>query len=118
MFKVLLVRRTLNLGDEQTEFQIKARLSVQAFLGLTLADQTPDEKTIWLFRDTLTRHGVVAALFARPDTHLRERGFILNQGALVDARFVDVPRQRNRRAENANIKKGGPPARAEKHGRK
>jgi len=114
MFKVLLVQRTFNLGDEQTEFQIKDRLSVQTFLGLTLADQAPDEKTIWLFRDTLTRHGVVAALFARLDAHLRERGLILNQGAMVDASFVDVPRQRNRREENATIKEGGqPPAWAE-----
>ena len=34
---------------------------------------------------------------------------ILNQGSIVDASFVDVPRQRNSREENETIKTGGIP---------
>jgi IS5 family transposase len=34
---------------------------------------------------------------------------ILNQGSILDASFVDVPRQRNSREENATIKTGGIP---------
>lgn len=110
MFKILILQRTFNLADEQTEFQIKDRLSFQTFLGLTLADTIPDEKTIWLFRDTLTRGGVVEVLFAQFDAHLRSRGLILNQGSIVDASFVDVPRQRNNREDNAAVKAGTVPA--------
>jgi len=38
------------------------------------------------------------------------RGFLAQPGKLVDASFVDVPRQRNTREENAAIKAGGTPA--------
>lgn len=40
-------------GNERTEFAIKDRLSFMRFLGLTLKDSVPGEKTIWLFRETL-----------------------------------------------------------------
>ena len=33
-------------------------------------------------------------------------GIILNKGTIVDASFVNVPRQRNSREENAQIKEG------------
>jgi IS5 family transposase len=33
MFKILILQRYYNLSDEQTEFQIKDRLSFQQFLG-------------------------------------------------------------------------------------
>ena len=37
------------------------------------------------------------------------RGTLAQPGKLVDASFVDVPRQRNRHAENATIKAGAVP---------
>ena len=46
MFKILILERFYNLSDEQKEFQIKDRLSFQKFLGLTLADDIPDQNTI------------------------------------------------------------------------
>lgn len=46
MFKVWVLQRYYNLSDEQTELQIADRLSFQQFVGLTLADHVPDEKTI------------------------------------------------------------------------
>jgi IS5 family transposase len=114
MFKVLILQRTFNLADGQTEYQLKDRLSFQGFLGLTLADGIPDEKTIWLFREKLTKKGGVEELFKRFDAHLRERGLILNKGAVVDASFVEVPRQRNSREENAEVKEGRVPKQWEK----
>ena len=109
MFKILIVQRTYNISDADVEFWIKDRLSVQNFLALTLADDVPDEKTIWAFRNTLAKTGVVETLFDTFRDHLREQGLILNQGSILDASFVDVPRQRNSREENATIKTGGIP---------
>ena len=37
------------------------------FAGLALHDPVPDAKTIWLFREQLTRAGVLARLFERFD---------------------------------------------------
>jgi IS5 family transposase len=109
MFKVLIVQRTYNISDADVEFWIKDRLSVQNFLAITLADDVPDEKTIWAFRNTLSQAGVVETLFNTFRDHLREQGLILNQGSILDASFVDVPRQRNSREENQTIKTGGIP---------
>ena len=52
------------------------------FLGLELEDRVPDSKTVWTFRERLK--------------HLD----------LIDATFVEVPKQRNTRVENALIKAG------------
>lgn len=107
MFKILIVERAYNLSDADGEFWLKDRLSVQNFLGITLADDVPDEKTVWAFRHTLAKVGVVEPLFDRFTAPLREQGLIMNQGSIIDASFVDVARQRNSREENETIKTGG-----------
>jgi transposase, IS5 family len=109
MFTVLVLQRDYNLSDEQPEYQINDRLSFQKFLGLTLSDSVPDEKTIWLFRETLSHNGRVQTLFRRFERHLREAGLMGQAGKIIDASFVDVPRQRNRREANEEIKSGKVP---------
>ena len=109
MFKVLVLQRYDNLSDEQTEYQINDRLSFQKFLGLTLSDAVPDQKPIWLFREMLIRKGQVKQLFRRFETHLHEAGLMGREGKMIDASFVDVPRQRNSREEHEEIKQGKGP---------
>jgi len=109
MFKALLVQRFYNLSDEQAEYQINDRLSFQQFIGWTLADKVPDANTLWDFREALVEAGAFEKLFALFDQQLRTRGLLAQPGKLVDASFVDVPRQRNTRQENATIKGGGAP---------
>lgn len=109
MFKVLVLQRYDNFSDEQTEYQINDRLSFQKFLGLTLADSVPDQKTIWLFREVLSRRGEVKQLFRRFEKQLNDAGLMGREGKIIDALFVDVPRQRNSREENAEIKRGKVP---------
>lgn len=106
MFKILILQRYYNLSDEQTEFQIEDRLTFQKFLGLTLSDSVPDEKTIWIFREELTKAGIAGKLFKRFEKHLEEVGLTGKEGKIIDASFVDVPRQRNNREENEQIKSG------------
>ncbi|MEO7861034.1 MAG: transposase [Nitrospirales bacterium] len=109
MFKVLVLQRYYNLSDEQTEYQINDRLSFQKFLGMTWSDSVPDQKTRWLFRDVLMRRGQVKTLFRRFEKHLNEAGLMGHDGKMIDASFVDVPRQRNSREENAEITQGNAP---------
>lgn len=109
MFKVLVLQRYYNLSDEQTEYQINDRLSFQKFLGFTLSDTVPDQKTIWLFRERLTHGGCVKKLFKRFEQHLKQSGLMGHEGKIIDASFVDVPRQRNSREENAQLKSGEVP---------
>ena len=48
------------------------RLSFMRFLGLGLTDRVPDAKTIWAFRERLTKAGAIEALFIRFDLAIRE----------------------------------------------
>ena len=110
MFKILILQRLFNLSDDQTEYQITDRISFQRFLGLSLGEKVPDAKTIWLFRNTLTEAGIMEKLFAQFNHLLEERGIITHRGTIVDATFVDAPRQRNTRDENEQVKNGEIPA--------
>lgn len=109
MFKLRVVQRYYNLSDEQTEYQVSDRLSFQKFAGWTVADKIPDANTLWDFREALTSAGVFEKLFEQLARQLQAQGLLVQTGKLVDASFVDVPRQRNSRAENATIKAGGVP---------
>ena len=71
MLKILVIQAANGLSDERTEFLISDRLSFMRFLGLGLSDRVPDARTIWLFRERLTKAGAIEPLFARFETMLR-----------------------------------------------
>jgi len=106
MFKIMILQRYYGLGDKQVEYQIIDRTSFKEFLGLDTGDKVPDEKTIWAFRETLTKSGLVEELFLQFKQYLQDKELIFNEGQLVDASFTVAPRQRNTREENAKIKEG------------
>jgi len=106
MFKIMILQRYYGLGDKQVEFQIIDRTSFKKFLGLESGDKVPDEKTVWAFRENLTKSGVVELLFSQFVEFLENKNLIFNEGKLVDASFTVAPRQRNTREENEKIKKG------------
>ncbi len=106
LFKILILQRYYGLGDSQVEYQILDRTSFKAFLGLETGDKVPDEKTIWSFRERVTKTGLVDELFEQFTSFLEEQELIFNEGRLVDASFTVAPRQRNTRDENKKIKEG------------
>ncbi len=111
IFNVLVLQRLYNVSDDQTEYQAKNRCSFCRFLGLTPSDRIPDAKTIWLFREQLVEHALMKALFLDFNEQINRQGYQEQQGKIVDASFVAVPRQRNNKQENKQIKKGEIPAR-------
>lgn len=110
MFKLLVLQQLHNLSDDRIEYQVRDRLSFMRFLGLELEDRVPDAKTVWLFRERLKDLKLVEVLFARFHEQLAARGYAARAGQMIDATFVEVPRQRNSREENATIKAGQTPA--------
>jgi len=109
MFKILILQSLYNISDDQTEFQIRDRLSFMRFLNLTVGNTVPDAKTIWLFREQLTAAGVIEKTFDKFDQFLRNSGFAARKGQIIDASIVPAPKQRNRRDENKSIKEGSVP---------
>lgn len=106
MFKVLVIQAANNLSDERTEFLISDRLSFMRFLGLGLSDRVPDARTIWLFREKLTKAGAIKPLFDRFDATLRAAGYIAMGGQIVDASLIAAPKQRNTEDEKKDLKEG------------
>jgi len=109
MFKILLLQGWYSIADDKTEFMINDRLSFQRFLGLTLGSKVPDAKTIWLFRENLGKSGAEKELFDLFTAQMVSVGIVTREGSLIDASFVDVPKQRNSRDENKKIKEGEVP---------
>lgn len=109
MFKMLVLQHLYNLADEGIEYQVRDRLSFMRFLGLQLEDRVPDAKTVWLFRERLKDLKLTEVLFDRFHEQLAAQGYVARTGQMIDATFVEAPRQRNNREENAQIKAGTPP---------
>jgi IS5 family transposase len=109
MFKILVLQSLYNIADDQTEFQIRDRLSFMRFLGLTVSTNVPDAKTIWLFREQLAQDNMVKLLFEKFDRFLNESGFAAKKGQIIDASIIQTPRQRNSREQNKQIKNGEVP---------
>jgi IS5 family transposase len=110
MLKVLVLQRFFGLSDEETEFQLLDRFSFLRVVGLRPGDSAPDHATIWLFKERLGEAGM-RAVFTQFDEQLRSQGLIGKEGKIIDASFVETPKQRNRRHENEQIKRGEAPAR-------
>lgn len=107
MFKICILQRYYNLSDDQAEFQINDRMSFMRFLDLTISDDIPDSKTIWNFTEKLKDLSLAKPLFDLFLEELNKLNLIVNEGKIVDASFVEAPRQRNSREENKHIKEEG-----------
>ncbi|MGE9293255.1 MAG: IS5 family transposase [Puniceicoccales bacterium] len=108
MLKVLILQRFFDLSDTETEFQMLDRLSFLRFLGLRPDDGVPDHAAIWSFKERLGANGMLA-VFELFNDQLRGQGLIASCGMIIDASFVEAPKQRNRRHENEQIKLGEVP---------
>lgn len=108
MFRIIVLQKYFALSEEQTEFQILDRFSFMRFLSLRPGDEVPDKNTIWDFKNQLGAEGIVR-IFERFDAYLAELGLVGKEGVIVDASFVEVPRQRNSRGENHTIREGAVP---------
>src|SRR6187431_567946 len=63
MFRMLILQSLYNLSDDQAEYQVRDRLSFTRFLKLGIEDAIPDGTTLWLFREKLSKAGLIATLF-------------------------------------------------------
>jgi transposase, IS5 family len=109
MFKILILQRYYNLSDDQIEYQINDRMSFMRFLNLTIADVIPESKTVWNFREQIIDLNIVDVVFDLFLKELEQLGLVVNEGKIIDASFIEVPKQRNSREENKQIKNGERP---------
>ena len=106
MYKILILQKIYNISDDQTEYQINDRLSFQRFLNMQLCNTVPDAKTIWHFREELKKADILEKLFNLFTEKLEKEGIITYSGSIVDATFIEAPKQHNTRDENKKIAEG------------
>jgi IS5 family transposase len=109
MWKMSLLQEWYGISNDSVEYMINDRLSFQRFLGIGLGDKVPDANTLWDFKEALAKQGTDKELFELFEQQMEKVGVITRKGSIVDATFVDVPRQRNSREENKKIKEGDIP---------
>ena len=63
----------------------------------------------------LAKSGMLEKLFEKFNNYLNEQGYKAKEGQIIDARIVEVPKQRNTRDENKQIKSGETPEHWSKH---
>ena len=110
MFKILILQSLYNLSDDVMEFMIRDRLSFMHFLDLSPGDRVPDAKTIWYFRNELSKADMVERLFSRFKEHLASQGLMTNKGQIIDASIEESPRQRITLSEKTQISSGETPS--------
>lgn len=106
MFKILILQELYSLSDDKLEYMINDRLTFQRFLNLTLGDDVPDAKTIWKYREELTKSKRGKELFRLFNKTLDALGVITYTGSIVDATIVSRPRQNRTKEEDEQIKAG------------
>ena len=104
MFKVIFLLRYYGLGDHRIQYQIIDRTSFCLFLDIHTVAKVPDEKTVWACKNRLAEDSIFDRLFDEFRTFLDDKGLSFNEGKIIDATFVEAPKQRNTNEENKQIK--------------
>ena len=108
MFKILLIKRKLNLSYASTEHALVTRLDLRRFLGPIIQQGVPGASTIHGYEDGLD-DDIVRDVFELFDKQLCDAGYKTKGGQMVDSSFVLANIQRNSKEENDTIKQSETP---------
>ncbi len=86
MVKVLFRQSVFNIVDEQGETLIRDRISFMNFLDYP--DLLPDAKTIWYFRQRLSKTGRDRIIWNEVQRQLEMKGIKMKKGSAQDATFI------------------------------
>ena len=86
MLKALYLQALYDLSDPGLEEALLDRMSFRRFCGFALDAPTPDETTIWRFREDAV--AVLEAAFEEINRQLDAKGLLVRKGTLMDATLV------------------------------
>ena len=99
MLKALYLQALYDLSDPGLEEALMDRLSFRRFCGFALDAPTPDETTIWRFREQAGP--LLKAAFEEIGRQIDKAGLMVRQGTLMDATLVASARRPPRRSAGA-----------------
>jgi transposase, IS5 family len=102
MFKALLLQSWYGLSDPGLEKQLARDLMFRRFINLGLSEGVPDHSTIWRFRNTLTKQGLLDTLLAEVNRQLSAKGLYVKTGevSIVDATVIEAKQSRPRKGKD------------------
>ena len=86
MVKALFLQSIYNIVDESMETEIYDNVRFVNFLDYP--ERVPDQNTIWLFRERLSKTGKDKALWKEVWRQFKERGVTVRNGTIHDATFI------------------------------
>jgi IS5 family transposase len=91
--KALLLQSWYSLSDPGLEKQLARDLMFRRFINLGLSEGVPDHSTIWRFRNTLTKQGLLDRLLLEVNRQLSAKGLYIKVGevSIVDATVTCAP---------------------------
>ena len=112
MFKALLLQSWYGLSDPGLEKQVARDLMFRRFINLGLSEGVPDHSTLWRFRNTLTKQGLLDTLLLEVNQQLSAKGLYIKTGevSIVDATVIEAKQSRprkNAKGENTQDSKAG-----------
>ena len=111
MLRIHRLQIAYNMSEPQMEDFLHENSTARQFVGLALADRTPDESTILQFRHLLEKHNLGKQVLERVNAGITAAGLVLSKGRIIDASFIEAPsstknRDHKRDPEMSSGKKG------------
>jgi IS5 family transposase len=101
MLRIHFIQHWFNLADEACEEALYDSAALRRFVGIDLGrEPVPDATTMLKFRRLLNDNKLGEQLFAKVGEVLRQSGFKLKTGTIVDATIIGAPSS-TKNADNA-----------------
>lgn len=106
--KALLLQSWYGLSDPGLEKQLARDLMFRRFINLGLSEGVPDHSTIWRFRNTLAKQGLLDTLLAEVNRQLSAKGLYIKAGevSIVDATVIEARQSRPRKGKGGENTQG------------
>ena len=93
MFRMFLLQTWYTLSDDGIEDEIYDSYAMRKFMHLDFTKESvPDATTLCKFRKIIVESGIAQEYFKSVDKFLKEHGFIMRGGTVVDATIIDAPK--------------------------
>lgn len=112
MLRMYFIQHWFNLADQACEEALYDSTNLRQFVGIDLGrESVPDATTLLRFRRLLESKKLGEALFVRVNEELKERGYKVQTGTIVDATIIGAPsstknKQKARDPEMYQTRKG------------
>ncbi len=92
MLRMYFIRQWYGLADVAVEDAIYDRQGLRHFCAIDLAvSNVPDSTTLMDFRHLLEKNALPQAMLKEVNELLKERGWLMSQGTLIDATLIAAP---------------------------